>query len=228
VNLVAYWKLDEASGSRVDAHSTQDLTEYNTVGQTPGVIGSSAVFVSANSEFLARLSEAALQTGNIDFTFSLWFYLTAYPAVAGTAYMLIGKDLDTPVNSRDYNIDIYTGPGPVTNCRFYLNGGVGGILVCSDTPTLNNWEHLLVWFDSTANSLNIQANGGTVDTLFRSGGPPPASGNADFCIGARSYAGFPEFMNGRIDEVGFWKRILTAPERAALYNSGAALAYPFS
>ena len=30
-------------------------------------------------------------------------------------------------------------------------------------------------------------------------------------------------MNGRIDEVGIWKRVLTSDERTAIYNGGAGL-----
>ena len=35
-------------------------------------------------------------------------------------------------------------------------------------------------------------------------------------------------MKGRIDEVGFWKRVLTSSERSLLYNGGVGLTYPFS
>ena len=34
------------------------------------------------------------------------------------------------------------------------------------------------------------------------------------------------YWDGLIDEVGFWKRILTAQEKTNLYNAGAGLAYP--
>jgi hypothetical protein len=42
-------------------------------------------------------------------------------------------------------------------------------------------------------------------------------------IGAFAYAGI--YTNGSIDEVGFWKRVLTADERTWLYNSGAGRTY---
>src|SRR3989304_4743325 len=35
-------------------------------------------------------------------------------------------------------------------------------------------------------------------------------------------------MKGRIDDVGFWKRVLTSSERSLLYNGGVGLTYPFS
>jgi hypothetical protein len=36
-----------------------------------------------------------------------------------------------------------------------------------------------------------------------------------------------EVFNGRIDEVGYWRKALTVDEITALYNGGAGLAYPF-
>lgn len=55
-DLVAWWSLDETSGTRVNAHNpgTYDLTDNNTVGYDTGVVGNAASFVGANSEFLSR------------------------------------------------------------------------------------------------------------------------------------------------------------------------------
>ena len=50
---------------------------------------------------------------------------------------------------------------------------------------------------------------------------------AEFDIGRRPYSGSFGYFNGRIDSVGFWKRVLTSAERTALYNSGNGLEYSF-
>ncbi len=54
--LVSWWRLDEASGTREDAHGTNDLTDNNSVGQgyavnTPTTTNS-ALFVDTSSEWL--------------------------------------------------------------------------------------------------------------------------------------------------------------------------------
>ena len=74
--LVSCWDLDEASGTRYDAYGTNDLTDYNTVGQAAGVNGYAGSFISANSEYLAHSDNADLSTGNIDFTVMAWVYPT--------------------------------------------------------------------------------------------------------------------------------------------------------
>jgi len=53
------------------------------------------------------------------------------------------------------------------------------------------------------------------------------NGASDFAIGARRDTA-PLYFDGRIDEVGLWKRVLTTAERTALYNSGAGVADPFA
>ena len=35
------------------------------------------------------------------------------------------------------------------------------------------------------------------------------------------------YWNGQVDELGFWKRVLTSSERAVLWNSGNGRTYPF-
>jgi hypothetical protein len=93
------------------------------------------------------------------------------------------------------------------------------------SPLATTWYYVVAWHDSTANTINIQINNGTPTSLSHTLGVY-ASGTGLFSIG--STGGTAAYMNGRIDEVSFWKRILTADERMTLYNSGNGLAYPFS
>src|SRR6056300_304684 len=49
-DLVSFWKLDEASGTRVDAFGSNDLTDNNTVGQGTGTVYANAAdFERSNS-----------------------------------------------------------------------------------------------------------------------------------------------------------------------------------
>jgi hypothetical protein len=54
-----------------------------------------------------------------------------------------------------------------------------------------------------------------------------AATSCPFDLGANSAAGGLHW-DGALDEWGFWARTLTSDERAALYNGGAGLAYPFA
>jgi hypothetical protein len=83
----------------------------------------------------------------------------------------------------------------------------------------------VAWHDSVGNTINIQVNNGTADSAAHNLGV--FYGTAPFAIGARDAAA-ADYWDGLIDEVGFWKRVLTADERTTLYNGGNGLAYPFT
>src|SRR3989304_1655390 len=77
-SLIAYWRLEEASGTRLDELSGcggggGDLADINTVTQNTGVIGNAGQFVAASSEDLSYADEIDLNVGgNIDVAFVAW------------------------------------------------------------------------------------------------------------------------------------------------------------
>ena len=81
-NFIAFWKLGEASGTRVDSIGSNDLTDNNTVTQAAGKIGNCAQFTAANSEYLSIADNAALSTGDIDFSIVFWVYFDSTPSFA--------------------------------------------------------------------------------------------------------------------------------------------------
>jgi hypothetical protein len=89
--------------------------------------------------------------------------------------------------------------------------------------TIGLWYHVVGWYDSSDGKLRLRINDAT--TYVSATGVPPSSlaqtSVAFFIGGIGSLA-----VNGVMDEVGFWKRVLTVAEITALYNSGSGL--PFS
>lgn len=216
-DLISYWKLDEVAGTRADAHGTNDLTDNNTVGSDTGKINLGASFIAANSEYLSHADNASLSTGDIDFTFGLWVRL------ATDAGMGLITKWDYTSGNREFEI-IYL--ATESRFKFYVSpDGTAEVSLAADSfgaPSLDTYYYVVVWHDSVANTINIQVNNGVVDSLSHSGGV--FNSNAPLHLGAIFNVAF---LDGRIDEVAFWKRVLTAPERASLYNAGAGLAYPF-
>jgi hypothetical protein len=75
--------------------------------------------------------------------------------------------------------------------------------------------------------VGVVLNGGVAQTASTTGAP--ASSNAVFAVGARIRTDSPQInipINGRIDELARWNRLLTADEIAARYNSGLGVTYP--
>lgn len=217
-SLVSYWALDEASGTRVDSHGSNDLTDNNTVGSTTGIISTAADFEASNSEYLSHADNADLSTGDIDFSFSFWVNAESF----GSPWRIVAKG---GANDLEYSLEGYGGAAywRVTSGTGFANDTA---VQATNAGTLSTatWYYIVVWHDSVNNQIGICVNDGTPNTASYSAGTYDSG--AEFRIGT-----FPTYggdWDGLIDEVGFWKKVLSSQERTDLYNSGAGLAYPFS
>jgi hypothetical protein len=215
-DIAAYWKLDEAAGANnaLDAHANVlTLTQHASPGSAAGKVGTARTFASGSAQYFGRPSETLLQCGGVSITFALW----CYPTSLSGGGILIGKDHSS---SREYVIDRNT-----SRARMYI-GGSGLAMTDEGALTQNAWNFVTGWWSAVDSTCRIQVNNGTV---YAAAGPvTPVDGATEFDIGARTYPGFPDYWNGYIDEVGFWKRLLSDPEKAALYNSGNGITYPFT
>lgn len=122
-------------------------------------------------------------------------------------------------NTRDYVL--YYDP---TSSKFTFsvgNGTVSGSVSNQETITAGRWYTILAWHDAVNNTLNIQVNNANVSTVGYSSGamdttyPLSVGAHADGSCG----------LDGRIDELVLYKRVLTSAERSWLYNNGIGRAY---
>lgn len=220
-NLISFWEMEEASGTRVDAvvASGNDLTDNATVTQNPGKVGNAAQFTLANSEWLSHVSNASLQFGDIDYTFTAWVYLDTKPEA--TNQNIMGKNNGTAEQWLFYNND-----AGEDRFRFVIYNGVGTVVAdqtasAFGSPSTATWYFAVGWFDSVGGNIFISINNGTVNSSAKTG--TPGTNSVTFGVGAKDAAATP--FSGRIDQVAIWKRVLTAAERTWLYNSGNGRAF---
>lgn len=216
-SLISYWKLDEASGTRYDSHATNHLTDNNTVGSATGKINNAANFNDSSSEYLSRDTNSDLESGDIDWTISCWVYAET-GSQSYNDHIFVSKDM---IGDREYVVGYteYESWGYIAQFN--------GITVTTGDTNINTMKFIVAWHDAATNTLNIQINNGTIFSIG-TGGVYGAAGAAPFRIGSRNYTGSEGYNKGLIDEVGFWKRVLTSQERTLLYNSGSGLTYPFN
>lgn len=210
-DMISWWSLDEASGNAIDAHGTNDLSQINSIGSAAGKVGNARDFESGSPAYFAITSNASLVVGDIDFTVAAWVNgesLTNQDAILGkwggaeASYIL------------EYNASQF-------RFRVSDNGGsVATDVSAGSSVTATNWYLVIAWHDATANTTNIQVNDATPVSSAHATGI--YAGTADFIVGYRASGGL---WDGLIDEVGFWKRVLTDDERTWLYNSGNGRAY---
>ena len=221
-DLVSWWELNETSGIRYDAHSSNNLSDQNTVLYSAGKVGNAAVMRYAQSEYLSMLSNSEIQAGNIDFTWATWVYL--YSTGKNLSRILVGKD-NSVAGEREYYVKYQTGTDrfqtavfkPTDSAAFVNADNLG-------SPAVETWYYIIAWHDAAGDTLNIQVNNGTVDSVG-TGGSLQAGSDAVFMLGRREYGTATESMEGAMDETGYWKRLLTSTERTWLYNSGSGRAY---
>lgn len=216
-SLVAYWTLEQASGTRADSVGANNLSDNNTVTGNPGKVGNACQFTAANSEYLSIPSTPALSMGDIDFTIAGWVYLDTL-GVARTVFAKASTDAIF-----EYGLTVQASNQMV----FYVTAnGTTVVTIANTSVTLaaSTWYFFVAWHDSTANTINLQVNNGTIASTAHTTGI--FNGGHTFRLGAIGAAAL-DLWNGRLDETGIWKRVLTATQRSSLYNGGTGRTYPF-
>ena len=222
-NLAGFWPLNEESGNALDLHSGGlTLTDVNTVTSSPGKVHALArQFTTANLEYLTRPGDdAALSTGDIDFTLAAWVFLDTLAANQPIClkWAVAGQ--------REYAMDFVTATG---RFRFGVsNDGTTQVWLTADSfgaPAAGEWHLVVGWHDSLADTINVQVNAGAVDSLAHAAGV--RDGTDPFRVGRLAAT----YLGGRVGPVMFWKSdaglggILTAQQRRVLYNHGLGLPY---
>lgn len=207
VGLVSYWKLDEASGTRNDSVGANHLTDNNTVTQGAGKVGNAGQFTSANLENLSRASNASLLVSGVDFTVAGWFWFDT------TGLATLGnKGASWTIFARTTRIDYR-----VFDAGFFTAQK-------NFTQAANTWYFILVEYNIATKTASVDINqSGTPGTVVTTN--QVVDDAVSFALGL-DQGGFG-YLNGRADEIGFWKRLLTPTEKAHLYNGGNGRTYPF-
>jgi hypothetical protein len=234
-NLVSYWKLDEASGNAADSHGSNTLVNNNTASYSAGIINNGIDFELSSSQYLsiADASQTGLDLSG-DFTFSFWLKLEQLPSTAGSIFRFVDKQVGGTTRSytiisnnnvsNGIEVEVF-GDGTTANRRIGTSPintfGAGDVgvwrhIVC--TFTLSGGT-VLIYKDAVSQTITTN-NAGTVASIYN-------STNA-FAIGGRSDGAAGNFVDGMMDEIGVWNRVLSGAEVTELYNGGAGLAYPFS
>lgn len=221
---VAYWNLDEASGTRDDAVGANNLTDNNTVTQAVGKVSNAAQFTRANNEWLEGADSADLSySGN--FSFSCWAYLDSEPA--GGILGIAGKG-NAGATQREWYLAYRQS---TDRFEFYVFHALGGTAVGIEATTFGavttgTWYFICCRWTESSGTVEIGVNGGTFDSAADAG-IDPQNGTSAFTLGRRFADETGNNFDGRIDEADLTKAVLTADEVTTRYNGGSGNTYPF-
>ena len=220
-NLVAYWNLDEASGTREDSHGSNDLTDNNTVGSATGKKSNGADFESANSERLSisNANQSGLyQTG--DQSIAFWYKPESFAANHGfftTSYGNGGANTEGVRFLRETSNGMW---------MQITNGGTDNNYNSWTDPTFSNgtWYHVVFVFrDDKTCELFVDAI--SYGVISGSGSLAPGTPNQGAALGAAAPDGQGWYLDAVMDECSFYSRALDYGEILDLYNAGNAITY---
>ncbi len=212
-NLVAYYKLDEASGNAADATGGGlTLTNNGSMPYGTGIINNGAQ--TSSGSYLNRNTVLSAATANV--SVSLWVNISG-TSLSG-AFFHNGTGPNNGWGIGVGNVQ-YDGAGGTGNNLILLIDAVAWRVPGSLGGT--GWKHVVVTRGAT--TWTSYVNGSALGSTFTDTPLTPAS-NTDVGRDVGQTAPF----TGTIDEIGYWSRELSAAEVTELYNSGAGLSYPFA
>jgi concanavalin A-like lectin/glucanase superfamily protein len=221
-NLTGYWNLDEASGNRVDSTGlgSTEVEANGSVSSASGIVSSAASFVKANNRWLRCPSNSNVSMGNFDFSVSCWIKLTTKAADT----IFVGKCGATN-GTWQITYKVATDRFVWQTWGLAAYGGYAeAVANALGSPSTGTWYFIVCDHNATADTISVQVNNGTINSAAQTNGTYVEITN-DFSMSNGDAA---QQIDGLLDEVGLWKRILTTTERTSLYNSGAGLTYPFT
>lgn len=220
-NLLAYWRLEEASGTRYDSVGSLHLTDTNTVLQGTGKHGNCADFEHSSTEYLTSGTTLVSTIGTGAYSAFAWINpesIASYNTYGGGIFATVAAEADGSFQlslKSDGALWFYKWSG--TNRRYKTN-----TTPCSSLAT---WYHVGITYTGTgSDTATIYVNGSSVAATDDAGG---ASGWGTHTSIGIQYVSTPTgySFDGLIDEVGMWSKVLSAQEISDLYNGGAGIPY---
>lgn len=218
-NLVAWWKLDETSGSRINSVSLGygTLSPVGTPTSVTGIIANGAQNTGNILSGFKAVYDANFDFSGKDLSFSMWLNIPV-----NTVHTLFRKvsdngavqDFSIYLNDTTFQVASYTGAPTIPD-----NTTTGTI-----SPPTGVWFHFAFTFTLATKTFRYYINGVLSGTLVTAGN----IGNdvtAHLFVGSESNA-TPCTFAFSYDEVAIWTgRVLTLTEILSLYNGGNGVTY---
>lgn len=223
---VAYYKLDEASGAVIDAVNGYNGTNN---GATPNVTGkiNTAYDFDGLVDFINLDTLVTPLATTTQGTWTAWVnlndvttltteYIISFGATTANEVIFIRKQVSTEALRAQMRVGSVTQWDITTDSSAFASG---------------SWVHIAIVQDGISPVLYVN-NVAVSQTITVSTDTSSWFNNTSLLDNARlgclEFNSFSpqNFLNGLIDEIGFWKRPLTATERSNVYNNSYGKTYP--
>jgi hypothetical protein len=242
--LIAYWPLDEGAGITTADRSPAEYGFHGTLVGGPtwtgGQFGNALNFDGADDYVLCAERQGTgpgaypeeLMPEN--FTIACWVNLDQFRYYFNS---LVGNGMDTGGNECGFFLYEWGWVGDEGNDFGLALRTESGSMLYLESPAVYNegtWYHVAATYDSTTSEAKLYVDGADVgvDTDGSASGAivwvSPTSGNYPerFAIGVWLDPGYDLWIDGTIDDVGYWDRPLTADEISTIYSKGEPILPP--
>lgn len=225
-SLQAYWKMDEASGTRFDQIGGLNLTDFTGINSVVGLRGQAADFFSTANSCLFRVGNSSLSvTSSENFSTHCYIYLESTAGDFVNSTYRCFQYTNSDGSTQEYTLLKTVSSGfPVF--RFSVQSASSGIVSVNagsfGAVTSGQWYSVVAW--SSANShIGISVNLSVNTTAISSASQ--INSNGSLTLGVNNTSALAQYLPGRIDELGWWKKVLSAQERSNLYGGGSGNTY---
>jgi hypothetical protein len=218
-SLAGYYAFEVSGTLGTDSLGATTLTTSGATHLSTGLLASGTHYTRASNQFLyAPATGTYAFTGDTPFTIDGWVYFDT----VGTAQSIWSKSNGTG-NQRGYNLVKFTSDAFLWQIS---SGGTAFVTLTSTAPAIvtGTWYFVRTWYDPSRSIMGIAVNETYFDTRAMTGG---AFDNTQlFELGRNAVSS--NALDGRLDEVGLWSRVLGTREALWLYNNGVGRTYPFN
>jgi Concanavalin A-like lectin/glucanases superfamily len=202
--LISFWELEDTSWTDSVTATGNNLTGVSSPTVTTGKVGN-GFNMTANGPYLTHTDNASIRPFSTDWTSVGW----VKQSVGGNVCTILSCG-----SANNYIQILITAGGQVG----MLVAAVVSLtsVILSTALTDNTWYFVVGRYTLSSKLLQLCVNDGAVST---------ATGTTDIANEAATLFIGDTTADAVVDQIGFWKRVLTASEITQLYNGGAGLAY---
>ena len=232
--LNAFWYLNEADGDRSNVYepngALKNYTQNPVLSQAGPQAGTNAAYFTGstiNPQALSAKYNERLSLGDTDnndgFTFSCWARLHD----DSVDRVIISRSGGERGGRREFQIQYNSSQNQFEALIIKSDSNVETVytLTHSEPVSENTWYFLCCWFDPTAARLYLSVNNTPENIIIPAAGAIPHV-SIPTTVGAQLIEESDDSArlvvrsswNGRIANVGFWKRILNGTERTSLFR----------
>ena len=222
--FLAWWRLDEASGNRIDEMHGYVMTDKNSVLSATGHVEALAAdFDSGNNELLYLNDDTWMHPSNNEITMGAIIKTeTDHDGFVAGKYSKYQSDTFYMYVTNTKKIAVGVNAGKATSAVDVISAGNTFILIAWADPTGTDTIYIEAY--NTSGTLAGSVNASITIDL--------SAGSQPFGIGAEEPNGTYEgsdygYFNGLIEQVWVYGGVMSQAERLAMVNGGAGRDYGY-